>query len=686
MARSVSIRRSLLVNLVLVIVLLSAAIIATTVFASRRVVRTLSEALITRTIDQAEARLEQFFAPVVGGLAVARSWGESGLLDLEQPDDLNALLVPIMKEYPQVSSVMVADGRGREHMVLRIGHAWLTRQTRRDEWGTRTHWFEWTDDRPEPIESWKEVDYDPRVRPWYIGANEARHREAAPGAAAPDRLMHWTEPYIFFTTKDPGITASVTFEAAAGADEPVDHVIGFDVLLNDITTFTIGLHPSENGFAFVITEAGELIGLPRHERFRDPEARRAAMLKRPRDVDIPVVQAGTQAYWEQPPESRGAYRFTVDGERWWGGARPFRLGADRVLLIAVGVPESDLLGSLARMRIWIILITLGVLAGAILRAAALARRYSRPIEILVEESERISRGDLDPGRAIESGVTEVRRLAEAHERMRLGLQSLMKLERDLQLARQIQQRTFPNRLPSLKGFGIDAWSEPADRTGGDTYDVVGYQSAPAGTPIVLSAEHADRAVLLLADATGHGIGPALSVTQVRAMLRMAVRSGESIAMIARHMNDQLCADLPEGRFITAWLGELNATDHTLTSFSAGQAPLLHYHADGGTVDVLAADNLPLGLSEDFKVKIGAPIAMKPGDIFAVISDGIFEATDAAGTQFGNERTIEVITTHHHASPKKILTALREAVDRFTAGAPAADDRTAVIIKRKGRRD
>jgi phosphoserine phosphatase len=274
----------------------------------------------------------------------------------------------------------------------------------------------------------------------------------------------------------------------------------------------------------------------------------------------------------------------------------------------------------------------------------------------------------------------VHRLADAHDRMRLGLRALMKLERDLQLARQIQERTFPDRLPSLRGFTLDAWSEPADETGGDTYDVVGYQTAAAGTPIVLSVEHAEQAVLLMADATGHGIGPALSVAQVRAMLRMAVRSGEDLRSIVRHLNEQLCADLPEGRFITAWLGRLNAADRTLRSFSAGQAPIVRYDRKRDAFEITDADTVPLGVVDDLEIEVGAAITMKPGDIMAVISDGIFEAVDASGKQFGVDRVKDVIRANRDRSPSEIIRAIRDAEEKFTGGAPAADDRTGIIIK------
>ena len=148
------------------------------------------------------------------------------------------------------------------------------------------------------------------------------------------------------------------------------------------------------------------------------------------------------------------------------------------------------------------------------------------------------------------------------------------------------------------------------------------------------------------------------------------------------MNEQLFADLYGGRFITAWLGELNGDLHTLTSFSAGQAPLLHYDARSGTFKVLDADTLPLGVVADLKITLSDPIIMNPGDIFAVISDGIYESSNRHGEQFGVKRVMDVITSYRNASPTNITSAIKEAVVAFTEGAQAADDRTTLLIKRK----
>jgi serine phosphatase RsbU (regulator of sigma subunit) len=484
--------------------------------------------------------------------------------------------------------------------------------------------------------------------------------------------VHWTDPYTFFTLKAPGITVSTTFEAGGGRQ----HVVGVDVLLSDISVFTTGLRPSANGQVAVLSDGDRVIGLPRDPRFTDPTARHPALLERPAALGLGPVVDALQAVRRRGGDAEGPTRFASDGRPWWGEARRFDLGPGRALSVVVVVPEADLLGDLARVRRWILALTAAALGLAILWAVALARRYSQPIETLVQESDRISRGDLGPGPVVRSSVAEVQQLVLAHERMRLALGTLLKLERDLQVARQIQQSTLPERLPALDGFELDAWSEPAEATGGDIYDVVGLDGD------AVAAGRAARALLLLADASGHGVGPALSVTQVRAMLRMAARTGQDLPTTVQCMNAQLATDLRDGHFVTAWFGLLDARARTLASLSCGQAPILHYRAADDEWVVLAADTVALGVVEEVAARPPAPRVLGEGDIVAVLSDGILEAWNADREPFGAGRAMAVIREHRGASASAILAALREAVAAFTRGLPAEDDRTAIIVKRR----
>ncbi|MDX2312920.1 MAG: SpoIIE family protein phosphatase [Gammaproteobacteria bacterium] len=663
MVATVSIYRRLLTRFLPVIVLLGAAIMLTTFVGARRTVQSLSADVIAQITNEVQARLEQFFEPAFSGLALARAWGEAGHLVIEEAERVNEILAPIMRQYPQITSVLVADERGREHMLLRIGDVWSNRRTRPDQWGTRSRWIEWKDGE-QPSEEWRELDYDPRERPWYRGA------------MALEGVLHWTEPYEFFTTKEPGITASVTFERGDG----ILRVVAFDLLLKDLLRFTTGLSTERIGEVFVLTEDMRAIGRPASPRLSHARSREAVLPTSPAELGPTLIANAVTALGEDSIDA-APRRFESGGQAWWGAVRSFALGSWRGLRLVTAVPEAELLGRIVQIRWWIVGITLAAIGFAVWLATGLAREVSRPIQALARESDRIGRGDLVRGESIVTPLDEVQRLVSAQNQMRDALDTLMKLERDLQLARQIQLSTFPGRLPRLKALDLAAWSEPAEETGGDTYDLIGVRSAESGD-LLLVEEDAERVVLLLADATGHGIGPALSATEVRAMLRMAVRTGASLEETVRHLNEQLCQDLTEGRFVTMWLAEFSSDSRTLRSFSAGQAPLLHYVAADRDVRVLDADTPPLGILEDIDTSAAAPIALGRGDLFAAISDGIFEAQDLDGQMFGVERVIAIIREHANSLPEVVLERLRAAVLEFARGTPAADDQTAILVKCK----
>ena len=161
---------------------------------------------------------------------------------------------------------------------------------------------------------------------------------------------------------------------------------------------------------------------------------------------------------------------------------------------------------------------------------------------------------------------------------------------------------------------------------------------------------------------------------------MAARIGAQLPAIATHMNQQLCDDLPTGKFITAWIGELNVADRTLQSFSAGQGPLLRYDAARDTFEQLHGDTVPFGVVRELDFVMPPPILLGEGDIFAVVSDGIFEATNDRGQEFSAARTMEVIRACRDGSAQAILDGIRKAVATFSGDVAAEDDRTAIIIK------
>jgi serine phosphatase RsbU (regulator of sigma subunit) len=663
LARPVSFRRSLLTNLIVLVLGLGAAILVTSWLGTRRTLQRVTAALISRALDQTGSELHRFFDPVAHALEAAQSWGRSGLLRLEDTAALETLLVPLAATLPQLSAVLLADERERAWLLRRDGDGFSLRETDPARFGTGMRVQEWRDGGPRR-ESTDARDFDPRTRPWWELA--IRERET-PG-------VHWTAPYPFFTTGEPGITAAAAFDAGS-----VPHVVGLDVRLHALSEFTSRFELTRRGLVFVLTDDARLIGLPRKGLFASEETHRRALLRQLGDVGVPLLTDAAAALRARRSAEPLPTRFVHAGEPWWLGARRFELGPGQSLQIAVLLPETDLLISAAEQRVSIAALTLAALALAVLRAVRLAQSYGRPIEALVRDSDRISRGDLGAAAPIESPVEELSRLARAHEDMRQALRSLVRLERDLQLAQEIQLDTFPDRMPALPGYEVDAWSEPADETGGDTYDVIGLRGRGAGCAV--DPPDPDAILLLLADATGHGVGPALSVTQVRAMLRMAARLGAQVPAMAQHLNEQLAADLRGGRFVTVWLAELDARSHVLWSLAAGQAPILHYQAGEDRIAELPADTTPLGIGPQLDCERATAIPLEPGDLVAVFSDGIYEARNPAGEAFGAERVRRLILAHRHQGASQLLAVLRDALHAFCADRPAADDRTAIVVKR-----
>ena len=242
------------------------------------------------------------------------------------------------------------------------------------------------------------------------------------------------------------------------------------------------------------------------------------------------------------------------------------------------------------------------------------------------------------------------------------------MERAMKIARDIQRRLLPAEAPAIAGFDVAGYSEPADDTGGDTYD---FLALPDG-----------RWMLAVADASGHGIGPALVISETRAMLRAISFQGGDVSAVLTTANMLLARDLIEGRFVTCFLGLLDPLTASLSYASAGHGPIIFYSRRRDEIQELPATALPLGIEVDSEPLETFGHAFERGDFAAITTDGVFEAQDAAGEQFGLERMIELLRRDRDLPAARMIENLRQAAGQFQAGQPPLDDLTAVIIRRK----
>ena len=242
-----------------------------------------------------------------------------------------------------------------------------------------------------------------------------------------------------------------------------------------------------------------------------------------------------------------------------------------------------------------------------------------------------------------------------------------KLDQEITVARDVQMGTLPKRMPTLPGYDIAGTFTPTDQTGGDLYDFVPVSE--------------NQLFVLMGDATGHGIGPALSATQVRAMLRVALRLGASLDDAFRHINDQLVEDLPDDRFVTAFFGLLDAAKHEMNFHSGGQGPIMQYHAAGGDYSWYEPSTFPLGYMDQDNLNDPHAVQLEPGDILGLISDGIYEYENEAGEQFGQIGITRTIDEHHAESMDELVRRIMGNTYDHGGDVAQADDITIVLIRR-----
>lgn len=255
-------------------------------------------------------------------------------------------------------------------------------------------------------------------------------------------------------------------------------------------------------------------------------------------------------------------------------------------------------------------------------------------------------------------------LREAETRHRME-----QIERDLNIARSIQQGLLPRSPPAADGFDITGWSQPADKTGGDYFD---WQELSDG-----------RIAISLADVSGHGIGPALVTAVCRAYARAAFATGESLGVLMRRINELLVADLPAERFVTFVVALLDPKAATVGLLSAGHGPLLLYSHGRNVVETFDAHDIPFGVSSGVPYGPEQVLSLEQGDVLMLITDGFFEWANVNGEQFGIDRLKEAMLRVCERSAGEIISGVYESVRQFVGSAKQEDDVTAVVIKRSG---
>lgn len=240
-----------------------------------------------------------------------------------------------------------------------------------------------------------------------------------------------------------------------------------------------------------------------------------------------------------------------------------------------------------------------------------------------------------------------------------------RMERELELATEIQQRFQPSGPPSVPGYQFQGISFSCYEIGGDYYDFV---------------QRSDGTLLIaLGDVSGKGTAAALLMSSLHAAIHAQVAAGASLEKAVISVNRYLAENTPANRFVTLFAAELHPESGKLRYINAGHNPAILCHPDGKT-ELLSAGGLPIGLMESAEYEL-AETSLGHGDILVIYSDGVTEATNLAGEEFGLDRLMDVVRKCINLPAAAVRDKIESSLSEFSGAAPANDDITLVIAKR-----
>ncbi len=265
-----------------------------------------------------------------------------------------------------------------------------------------------------------------------------------------------------------------------------------------------------------------------------------------------------------------------------------------------------------------------------------------------------------------SGIAQQTSLAIQNDLFKRELVQNERIEREIQLARQIQQTFLPDHLPTLPGWEIDIRWETARQVGGDFYDVFELSGGRMG--------------LVIADVSDKGLPAALYMTVARTLIRATARDRDDPAAVLAEVNQLLFTESPESMFITAIYAILDPEKGALLYANAGHNLPLLYRAETSVVERLPKGAMALGVLPDIQYEDHI-IEILPGDMLLLYTDGVCDTLSDTGEDFGETRLRDTTLVYGDSSAAELLQGIDQILDDFRQDTPLTDDITLLVVHR-----
>jgi len=299
-----------------------------------------------------------------------------------------------------------------------------------------------------------------------------------------------------------------------------------------------------------------------------------------------------------------------------------------------------------------------------------SRALTKPLLTMITVARRLSDGDFS-ARIVHKTGDERDDLIDSFNEMGPKLKELMQLNKDMELAEEVQRLLLPRGEPTLSGYDLSGGIAYCDQTGGDYYDFLEVKNRDGnGLSVVLG------------DVSGHGVPSALVMAAARGQLHTLSSVPMSPHERIRSINDVLSRDLfGTGRFLTMFYLRLRSDDPAVCWVRAGHDPAIRYTPATGEFSELSGGGLPLGVMEGYEYESHKTV-LEDGEILVMATDGVWEARDPGGRMFGKERMLANIRENAHKNAEGIRRALMQAVEEYQINGQE-DDIAVVVVKKTG---
>lgn len=297
-------------------------------------------------------------------------------------------------------------------------------------------------------------------------------------------------------------------------------------------------------------------------------------------------------------------------------------------------------------------------------------RIGEAIGVLYVDSTAVSKVFSEADLAVFEALTNNAMTAIVNAKLfELHTESL-EMKRSLEAARKVQEQLMPRGVPRVDNFDVAGWSYPCSEAGGDYFDYL------------LRGD--DKLIVVVGDVSGHGIASALTMAGARASLRALLDAVDNLPEAISRLNNFVRWDSSGGTFMTLFLGVLDTKQKTLEYVNAGHDDPFLFRSSTGKLEMLGKTGMALGFVQGARYRIGGPLGLEDGDVLLAATDGVWEARNDRGEQFGKETLGRLLAEHQESPAAALAEKIYQAWYGFVAGSRVEDDTTLVAVKTDSR--